>query len=289
MMPDQVVTARANADADVATAPAVSWAAIFAGGLTAFGATTLLVVIGAGLGFSAISPWAGHGVTATTFAVGAVIWLIIVQGLSSAVGGYVAGRLRANWTGYHRDEVFFRDTVHGLLAWALATMVGLALLGSAVGGIISSGARGVGAVSEGAVQTAAAALGPVSLYDIDTLMRPAEGTAAPGNAPATDVAPEVTRILTNGIAAGDVPQPDRVYLSQVVAARAGIAPDVARQRVDQAIERAKQAAVQAREIADAARKASARLALFIGLAMLIGAFVASAAAAYGGHLRDEPA
>jgi hypothetical protein len=267
---------------------AVSWPAIVAGGLTAVAATLILLMVGAGLGFSSVSPWAGQGASATSLAVGTVIWLIVVQWLSSGVGGYVAGRLRTSWTGVDRDEVFFRDTVHGLLAWALATMIGVALLSSAVGTIIGAGARGVGAASEGALQTAAATIGPMSQYDLDALMRPAQVGDASRDTTATDVAPEVLRIITNGLSAGDVPAAERAYLAQIVAARAGISQEDARQRVDQTIERARQAAVQAREVAETARKTAAKVALFGALAMLIGAFVASAAAAFGGRLRDEP-
>lgn len=287
MRPAQVFS-EDNAGATVESpVSAVSWSAIVAGGLTSVTATLVLMMIGAGLGLSSVSPWAGHGASVTSLAVGTVIWLIVVQWLSSGVGGYVAGRLRTRWTGIHRDEVFFRDTVHGLLAWALATMIGLALLSSVVGAIIGAGARGAGAVSEGAVNAAAAAMGPISQYDLDGLLRPAQPGAAPRDASAADVAPEIMRILTNGFGAGDVPVEDRAYLSQIVATRAGIPQDDARQRVDQTIDRAKRAAVEAREVAETARKAAAKISLFGALAMLIGAFVASAAAAFGGQLRDE--
>lgn len=101
--------------------------------------------------------------------------------------------------------------------------------------------------------------------------------------------PEVTRIISHGLTTGDVPPAERTYLSEIVAARAGISQEDARQRVDQTIERAKQAVVQMREVAETARAAAAKVALFGALALLIGAFVASAAAAFGGWLRDEPA
>lgn len=119
-------------------------------------------------------------------------------------------------------------------------------------------------------------------------MRPAQPGATPANAPLPDVAPEITRIVANGLTVGDVSPADRTYLAQLVASRAGISADDARTRVDQAIERTKQAATQAREAADATRKAAMTLSLFGALAMFIGAFIASAAAAYGGQLRDEP-
>jgi len=287
MIPEQVALGRGAGDTVESTVSAVSWPAIVAGGLTAVAVTLILLMVGAGLGFTSISPWGGQGASAATLAVGTVTWVIVVQWIASASGGYVAGRLRTNWTGIHRDEVFFRDTAHGLLSWALATLLGVALLGSAVSAIIGAGASGVGSVGEGAARTAASAIGPVSQYDIDSLMRPVQPNAAQRDA-ATDVAPEIMRIITNGLAAGEVPPADRAYLSELIAARTGISQEDAQRRVDEAIDRGKQAAARAQEVAETARKTAAKVAMFGALALLIGAFVASAAAAYGGHLRDEP-
>ncbi len=287
MIPEQVALGRGAGDTVESTVSAVSWPAIVAGGLTAVAVTLILLMVGAGLGFTSISPWGGQGASAATLAVGTVTWVIVVQWIASASGGYVAGRLRTNWTGIHRDEVFFRDTAHGLLSWALATLLGVALLGSAVSAIIGAGASGVAAVGEGAARTAASAIGPVSQYDIDSLMRPAQPAAEQRDA-ATDVAPEIMRIITNGLAAGEVPPADRAYLSGLIAARTGISQEDAQRRVDEAIDRGKQAAARAQEVAETARKTAAKVAMFGALALLIGAFVASAAAAYGGHLRDEP-
>ena len=87
----------------------------------AIATTLILVALGSGLGFASASPWPGSGPTATTFAIGVGIWLIVTQWLSSALGGYITGRLRTKWTGIHTHEVVFRDTAHGLLAWAVAT------------------------------------------------------------------------------------------------------------------------------------------------------------------------
>ena len=278
----------ALADTVESPASAVSWPAVLAGGLTAIAATLILLMVGAGLGFSAMSPWAHQGASASTLAVATVIWLIVVQWIASALGGYVAGRLRTTWTGIHGDEVFFRDTAHGLLSWALATLVGAVLLGSTVSAIVGAGARGVGAAAAGAATAAGAAVGPVSQYELDALLRPAQPAAAGVDGTATQIGPEVLRILTNGITAGEVPAADRTYLSQIVAVRAGIPAEDAQRRVDQAIERGKQAATRVREAAETARKTAARTSLFGALALLIGAFVASAAAAHGGRLRDEP-
>src|SRR6476646_1334252 len=102
---------------------AVSWAAVIAGGVAAVAISLLLVALGAGIGLSSISPWTSSNPSATTFTLLAAVWLIIVQWLSSALGGYLAGRLRTKWAGIHTNEVFFRDTVHGFLAWALASVL----------------------------------------------------------------------------------------------------------------------------------------------------------------------
>lgn len=105
------------------SASAVSWPAIFAGTVAAVAMTLILIAIGSAFGFASVSPWPGVGAAPTTFTIAAGVWLIVTQWLSSAVGGYLAGRLRVRWHGLHTDEVFFRDTAHGLLTWATATVL----------------------------------------------------------------------------------------------------------------------------------------------------------------------
>ena len=110
------------------SASGVEWAAIFAGGVAALGVTAILMTLGPGLGLAAVSPWSFKNPTPTTFGTAAAIWLIVTQWLSSAFGGYLTGRLRKKWVGIRSDEVVFRDTAHGLLAWALATLIIAALV-----------------------------------------------------------------------------------------------------------------------------------------------------------------
>lgn len=109
--------------ASASSASAVSWSAIFAGTVAAVAMTLILIAIGSAFGFASVSPWPGVGAAPTTFTIAAGVWLIVTQWLSSAVGGYLAGRLRVRWHGLHTDEVFFRDTAHGLLTWATATVL----------------------------------------------------------------------------------------------------------------------------------------------------------------------
>lgn len=268
---------------------ATSWGAIIAGAIAACAVSLILISLGAGLGFSSISPWRNQGMSVATLGVMTVVWLIVVQWLASALGGYIAGRLRTRWISVHRDEVFFRDTAHGLLAWALATILSVGLLSSVITGAVGSAARAAGSLGQGAAQAAASAAGPLSQYDVRALLRPSQpGAANPGGESDEQAAQEVTTIVGNAVASGQLPAGDRDYLAQLVAARTGVSADDARTRVDQAFTRAREAMQRAQQAAEEARKAAAKLALFTALAMLIGAFVAAAAAAYGGHLRDDP-
>jgi hypothetical protein len=144
---------------------AVSWSAIWAGTATAIALSLLLLAIGSGFGFMAVSPWPGVGAKATSFSIGAGIWLIVMQWLSSAVGGYMAGRLRTRWHSLHTHEVFFRDTAHGLITWAVATIIvaGVAVLMSTLTGLAAAGPVDVNMTREAAEEARKAAIS-ISLF-----------------------------------------------------------------------------------------------------------------------------
>src|SRR5437016_14554517 len=144
---------------------AVSWAAVIAGGVTAASLTLVLLAFGAGMGFSAVSPWPNSGVSAATFKIATGLYLIVVAMLSSTIGGYIAGRLRTQWTGLHSEEVLFRDTAHGFLAWASGTVFGAAALAAAAtfiaGGSFTGAAQGA---SQGGAQAAQSPAGPNAYF-----------------------------------------------------------------------------------------------------------------------------
>ena len=98
---------------------------------------------------------------------------------------------------------------------------------------------------------------------------------------------ETTRILVRGTETGDVPAADKTYLAQLVAARTGLSQADATKRVDEVLAQEKAAETKVLQAADASRKAGAYLSIFIGVSMLIGAFIAGVAAALGGRQRDE--
>jgi hypothetical protein len=271
-----------------AAASAVSWAAIISGAFVIAAVTILLLALGSGLSLSAVSPWPGSGVSATSFTVMTAIWLIVVQWLSAALGGYVTGRLRTTWVGVHSHEVFFRDTAHGLLAWAVASVIGIGLLASAASAVVGGGAHvatglassATSGASQGAVQSAGAG-GGINGYYVDQLLR-SDRDATSGQDPRA----EITRILAMSAKNGSVADGDKTYLAQLVASRTGISQDDARKRVDNLINQEQVAEQQAKAAADQARKATASLSFYTFFSMLIGAFIASAAAALGGRSRD---
>jgi hypothetical protein len=283
----------------------VCWSAIFAGAAGAAVLSLVLMLLGTGIGFSAVSPWGNQGASATTMGVSTIIWMTVVQILAALLGGYLAGRLRAKWVSLHSHEAYFRDTAHGFLAWAVATLVTASLLSSAVSSIVEGGFKAGAAVAGGVATIADAGAAGVagsaasnttgndSLgYFTDSMFRPSadQGSSSPNGANSPSPSAEVGRIFTTSVKAGSLSPADSQYLAQLVAQRTGLSADDAQKRVHDTFAQAQQsiqeAKTQAQAAADTARKASAALALWLVVSLLLGAFTASWAATFGGRLRD---
>ena len=270
---------------------AVSWGPILAGAFAAVTLSVVLFALGSGLGLHAVSPWSNSGASAASFTIMTGIWVIVVQWLSSGLGGYMTGRLRTRLVRVHTDEVYFRDSAHGFLAWAVASIIAVAIVSSAVTSLIGGGTQAVGSVATSAVQGASQGAAASSsddgsnpmAYFTDRLFR----SDTPAEDGERDMTGEASRILINSIKSGELPPADRTYLAQLVASRTGISQADAERRVDEVVASAKDAEMKLREAADTARKAAANLSLFTAISMLIGAFIAAAAAVVGGQHRDE--
>lgn len=292
--------------ADDAGSP-VSWQSIVAGATAAAAITLILVAFGVGVGFSVVSPWSGEGISGTTFTISAGIYLIVVAMLSSTIGGYLAGRLRSRWTTVHESERYFRDSAHGFVTWALATLLTAAILGGATTAIIGATGAGLAAGAPAAARSA------MTDGYVDTLLRPTANrpAAAAAQPQATtnqatspvatgDTPPnlqggqisspasaqnvnraEIGRILATGLTRnGTVSDVDRSYLASVIAARTGLSQQEAETRVNQTI-------TQAKAAADEARKSARNFAFWLAFALLAGALSASLAAIEGGSLRNR--
>ena len=257
------------------TQSTVSLRAVLAGATASLAISLVLLAFGIGGGFSVVSPLSSSGVSATTFTLAAGLYLIVVAMLSSTIGGYVAGRMRSQWRTVHEHERYFRDTAHGFLVWALATVVTAAVLGGATTNLVS-GASASFAPAAGSAATAS----PNTVY-VDNLLRTDPVAAAPANSDMNATRGEITRIMVPSLRKGGTVSPaDRTYLAKVVSARTGLSQKDAEQRVDQVVTEAKTAA-------DEARKSAAKLSLWLAASMLAGALAASLAAVEGGNLRNR--
>ncbi|MDL2354087.1 MAG: hypothetical protein QFF03_02390 [Pseudomonadota bacterium] len=275
----------------------VSWGAIFAGAAAAAALSLVLFILGSGLGLASVSPWSYT--SAAAIGVSTILWISFTQLAASAVGGYMAGRLRTKWTSLHTDEVYFRDTAHGLLAWAVATLLTAMLAGgalrAALSGAIDAGAgvakvtalAGAGAAAGAAKEGADNGLNPVDYFS-DMLLRSDKPGSDAGSASSRA---EVVRIVATAVQAGNLAPGDRAYLAQLVATRTGLPLPEAEKRVDDVYAKVSttvaNAKAKAKEAADTARKATAGAALWMTVALMLGAFVASLCATYGGKLRDD--
>lgn len=296
-LPSDVSRTTGSSISTVHEAPdsAVSWAAVLAGAFVAAAMALILLPLGTGLGLSALSPWSNAGVSSTTIGIAGAVWLIVMQVIAAGLGGYVAGRLRTKWVAVHSDEVFFRNTAHGFLSWAVAVVISAGLLASAataivgVGtGVAATGVAAVGAAAATAATRQQSGAGAEGLtYYVDALFRADHPS---GNSVEAPTSMEAGRIMATALGKGDISPADRTYLSQWVAARTGLSPADADKRVTDTVAQAKaaraDAETKAREAAEAARKAGAYLSLWVFVSMLAGAFCASYAATIGGRQRD---
>lgn len=255
---------------DESSRSAVSWGAILAGGVAAAAFTLFLVQLVAGLGLVMVSPWSNQGASATTLSIAGGIALILMAVMASALGGFIAGRLRTRWVGLHTDETYFRDSAHGFMAWAVGTILVATVLASAAGLMVGSVAGGaasnpnVGSDRNG--------------YFVDMLFRSAQPvSAAPAVVETTNA--EATRLFARAVPGSDFTAGDRTRLAQLVAARSGLSQQEAEQRVDQTI-------AQAKEAADKARRAAAKMAFWIAASLLAGALAGALGAIEGGRERD---
>jgi hypothetical protein len=258
-----------------ANSSGVSWSAVLAGGFVTAALSLILLALGTGLGFASVSVWSGVGASASTIGTAAILWFILIQIMSSSMGGYLAGRLRTKWTGVHTDEVYFRDTAHGFLAWSVALVVTAAFLASAATSLMGS-TPDKSTTPSPALQSQIGEGGP-NAYFIDSLFRTDGSKPVVENASTTR---EAAIIFATSLKQGDLSATDKTYLDQLVMSRTGVSQSEADKRVSDAF-------LSAKSSAEAARKAIAHTLLWTFIALLIGAFCASFSGTIGGRQRDH--
>jgi hypothetical protein len=248
----------------------VSWSAVIGGAFVAAAISLILLALGAGFGLSVVSPWSNVGASAAEIGAAALVWLFVTQVIPYALGGYLAGRLRTKWVAVHTDEVYFRDTANGFLAWAVGVVMTVAFLVSAAASMVGGSTRDLAAEAK--------ATNDPRAYFIDRLFRSDAASSRPAD---VSTQAEAGRILANILRRKDSGgADDEAYLAKLVAAKTGLSQADAATRVSQV-------SVEARQAEDAARQTASRLLLWSFLALLMGAFAASYAATIGGRQRDH--
>ncbi len=299
MPPETVV-----APSDVAVRPPhfryLEWGPIIAGALGAAAISLVLFAFGSAIGLSAVSPYPYRGLNASTFFIVAALYAAMVQVVSYAAGGYLAGRMRAPWLDGVLAERHFRDGAHGFAVWAIALLLSAGMLASGVGGVVKTATEAASVVTAG---TGAAAVNRLSMepadYATDFLLRPgaaapadsatattAAGTQPAAAAPPTDRAP-ITRLFTSSLKNGSLAAPDRTYLAQVVSQQTGVPQAEAEKRVDAAYAQAQNAEQKARDLANEARKKAALAGFLTAATLAVACAAACVAAGLGGKDRDE--
>lgn len=296
---------------------AVSWGAIFAGAAGAAVLSLILLILGTGLGLSSVSPWVNSGISAEALGVSTIVWITFTQLAAAALGGYLAGRLRTRWLSVPTDEVHFRDTAHGFLAWSVATLFTASLLTSTIAAVLTGTASGaMTAITSAPAKSALEMFEKKGMrYQLDKIFRaPMAASRAPAMEPMsqdfsdegalptrninTATQPnyvEVGRIFAQAALANEgsksLPAEDLKYVADLVEQHTGLSQVEAEKRVRDSYSTAQTQAAEfkaaAKVVADKSRKVAANASLWLFVSLLIGAFIASLSATLGARHRDD--
>ena len=248
------------------TASYVEWPSIFVGAVVALAVAFVLLTFGAAVGLSAVSPWTSTRTTVAAVSIGAGFWMILVHVWAFSLGGYLAGRMRHRHSGTTSTDVEFRDGAHGAAVWGLAITFGAAIAALAAASAVRGGPETYPSASRGN--------DPVTIAT-DTLLRTARVTPAPA-----DARGEVGRLLLRSTGSAPMLAADRTYLVELVAARTGLAPADAENRVNEAV-------AQMKDGLNRARKTGVIAGFIVAATFLLAAAAAWWGATVGGKHRDE--
>jgi hypothetical protein len=263
--------------------PRVSWGAIIAGALLAVAVGAMLNILGLAVGATAVDATARDTPSASTFGIGAGIWLLVSNLVGLAAGGYAAARLSGTSDGTDA-------TLHGLGVWAVAFLVSAVLLGNVVAGTASTAFGAVSSIVGGAARGAGSAVSAVADQAnpqalIDRARLAMTGPSDPARMTTEQRAAEISGLIGRRIANGALSDAERQRLNALVAAEAGVPEQEAARRVQayeaEAQRTAREAEERARRAADAAASGTAAAAFWVFAALLLGAIAAVVGARVG--------
>jgi hypothetical protein len=283
-IPGAAGTARvAAAEGAPALPPRVSWGAIIAGAIIAVMIGLMLNILGTAIGVTAVDAVEGDTPDASTFGIGAAVWLMVATLVGLGVGAYAAARLSG--TADKTDAA-----LHGVGVWAIGFLLSAVLLGNLVGSAASSAFTTASSLVGGAAQTAGSAVSGIAgqvnpQAALDRARAGLSGPSDPARMTTEQRGAEITSILGSGISGGGLSDAQRQRLAALVAAETGIPQQEAAQRVQryeaQAQQTAREAAERARRAADAAATGASTAAYAVFGTLLLGAIVSILAARAG--------
>jgi hypothetical protein len=244
----------------------LEWTPSWVGAIVAAALSFVLLAFGAALGLAVASPSSSWRDTSAVLTLLSGLWLLLTALASFGLGGYLAGRLRIPLRPHTREEVEFRDGIHGLLVWAMAVLIG-ALLTVAVSSAISAGR---------ATDAKSSTSEPLFALELDQLFR---SDRKPTDAGDPELRAQAARIISSGLGHRTMASEDRAYLVRLVETRTGLAATDADNRVTQIVNKSRDAVAKA-------RRSAVIVAFMVGASLVLGAAVAWLAAAAGGQHRD---
>lgn len=281
-----LATAGAQADTRAVLLNEVSWGAIFAGAVTALVTQVIVNLVGVGVGLASVGTTATDNPSASTVSMGAGIWFVASGIVASLAGGLVAGKMSGK-------PLPGAAALHGLVSWAVTTLVVLYLLTSAASGIVggtlgtvSSALGGAGNLVGGTIQTAATAAAP----SLSKISNPLDGieqkvrqqSAGQDPQAAKDAAVAAVKAVLTGDPAKKEQAKNRA--ADALAKAQGISPDQAKAQIDDYQKQYEQAVTTAKQKAEAAavtaKSAATQGAFYAAIALILGAL----AAFFGGRL-----
>jgi len=251
----------------------IQWGAIVAGAIAASALAFVLhsFAIAIGLSTSSTAPtWRD-----ASFALVALsgLYLIFAAVFSYGFGAFVAGSILARNRVAEPKTFEFHDGIHGLLVWALAT-----LLTAVVAIAAAQTLTRLTASSGGSAGLSSSVAGEnIIAFDLDRLFRAERAPDGDVNSARA----EAGRILLTAASHSGLQADDRSYLIRLVSARTGLAQPDALRRVDEVVARAKENITRA-------RRSGVLLGFMVGAAALLGAAVSWFAASAGGDRRYNP-
>jgi hypothetical protein len=252
----------------------VDWGAIISGALLASAYLFVLLTFGGTAGLSLTSPFELNGSSQTLMLIAVALWLVWVQVSGFALGGYIAGRIRARTPDASEHEVEVGDGIHGLVVWALGVLLGALIAIHAAGSVFGIAAQTGSAVSSGASSFMS---GLSTETIVDALFR---SDSASGPQASQETRGEAGRIVASAASGGELAEGDRTYLAGLIARNSSLTPDQAQTRVDEVIAEASTAARNA-------KRATIIIGFIITASLLVSAVAAWWGADVGGDHRDR--